>query len=254
MSDITPEVEPVAEAPAPLANPLENPTPAPAVTPEADTDPFDNEQVQQFDRKYVQKLREEAAERRTAAKKYEEAFSGYTPEEQAVWFALQQELVHDPKSAAAKFQDIANEILGTKPDAAPAAPAADAPAADKPLTQADVDRILSERDTKAQSDREVADATKKVVDEAVALGYEQGSAEWRELMFLARYEAEGDLTKAHEIREGRNKAAVEAYLAEKSGQGGVPVSHGGGDTPSQSQAIATFADAGEALRARLNAQ
>lgn len=250
MSDIAPDVAPApAPAPAPV-NPLETPAPAPAPAPEA-ADPFDNEQVQQFDRKYVEKIRTEAAERRVASKKYEDAFSKYNEQEQAVWFELAQELVTDPKSAATKFQQIAAEILGAPAEpAVPVAPVAD-PAGEKPLTQADIDRILAERDSKSQQERDLAAATSKVVSEAEALGYKQGSAEWRELMFLARYEADGDLTKAHGMRDARSKAAVDAYLAQKAGQGGIPVSKGGGDVPSEAHAPATFGAASEALRTRL---
>lgn len=266
MSDIAPEATPVADptpaAETPPVNPLE--TPAPAATPEIDSDPFDNEQVQQFDRKYVEKIRKEAADRRTATKKYEDAYAGYTPEEQAVWFTLQQELVNSPKTAAAKFQQIANEILGSTPEATP--PVADPePPAEEPkfLTQADFEAALTQREAKATEEREVAEATNKVVAEAEGLGYKQPNAAdaseaeksaWRELMFLARYEADGDLAKAHGIREARSKAAVEAYLAEKAGQGGIPVSKGAGDTPSQTAPVTSFSGASDALRARLAAQ
>lgn len=237
-----PAVEVTPAAPAPE-------TPAPEAAPEAPED------LSKFGEHadYIKELRAESAARRVAAKKYEDALKGYTPEEQEVWLGLQQELVNDPRSAAAKFQQIAKEILGADEPATPAVPETDLPT-DKPLTQADITKILADRDAKTQADQDLAAATTKVVTEAEDLGYKQGSAEWRELMFLARYETDGDLAKAHEKRETRDAAAVEAYLAKKAGQGGIPVSHGAGDTPSQTAAITTFEGAREALRARLNAQ
>lgn len=238
MSDIAPDVAPAVEAP-PAADPAPAPDPAPA-----EVDPFDSAEVQQFDRSYVEKLRKEAADRRTAHQPYAEAFGTYSAEEQAVWFDLAKELTANPKAAAEKFQQIAKEILGD-PNAAPPPPAPDA---DKPLTQAELEAKFAERD-QAQQLKEI---TAKIVSDATEMGYKVDTPEYRRLAFVAQYETGLDLKKADEMLKAERQAIIDGYVADKANGPRLP--QNGGGAGAEATPIKSFSDASDALRAMLAAQ
>lgn len=235
MSDIAPVVETAPVADAPVVD-------APVVdVPAADV--FDDAKVQSFDRPYVEKIRKEAADRRTAMKPYEEAFGGYNAEEQAVWFDLAKQLANDPKAAAARFQEIATGILGADEPAAVEPPEG----ADKPLTQAELDAKLKERDDANQ----LREITAKIESDAAGLGYKKEDAEgWRDLMVTAQYVTNGDLHAAHAHLVAKKQGWIDGYLKEKE-TGGVKLPTNGGTPGQPAEPVTTFASASDAFRASM---
>ncbi len=112
-ADFTPSGEgaPTTDAPSvdrAEAAPAVDPAPA-AVEPEVD--PFDSAPDDaKFDKKYVSKLREEAAARRTEAAKYKEVYGDFSQEDQQVWFDLANTWKTDPGKAAEMMETVLEEF------------------------------------------------------------------------------------------------------------------------------------------------
>lgn len=242
---------PAAAAPdAPPVNPLlADPAPEPAATPDpaaapasdgaaaysgdaGDTSP----EGETFPRSYVEELRQESAKYRTKAKTFEEAFSGYDDDSREAFLSLAKDLLEAPEDAAKRMLEVSRNLLGDQFDTF----LAEDPT-DKPLTAADVDRIMAEREQKAQADA----AVKAVEQEARDLGYTDGSPDIAELFWHAHNETGGDLKAAHEKVQARKQAIIDEYLAQKQADGSafpVPTTAGvgadqGADAPKD------FADA-----------
>lgn len=235
MSDIAPDV-------TPDVTPDIAPDVTPDVTPAAEPASDD---VGRFGEhgNYIKELRGEAAKYRTEAAPYKEAFGTYSPEEQAVWFDLAKQLANDPKAAAARFQEIATGILGAdEPDAVEPPEGAD-----KPLTQAELDAKLKERDDANQ----LREITAKIETDAASLGYKKEDAEgWRDLMVTAQYVTNGDLHKAHAHLEAKKQAIIDGYLADKQ-TGGVKLPTNGGTPGQAAEPITSFANASEAFKSAM---
>lgn len=251
--DITIGADPVAAAPASDAAASE----AAAQAAAAEADPFDNAEVQQFDRTYVQKLRDEAAKHRTDKKKFEDAFTGWEGEDADVWLDVIKAAA-DPNSkgsAAETLRKIADLLAPgdpAKPAAEAAAQAAEAAegadAASKPLTQADIDRIFAEREAQAQQDA----ALKAIKDEAKELGYEERTADYAQLMFYANFETKGDLKAAHEKIQANRQAVIDEYVRTKAADANLPTGGtGGGFHVSDEKKPKTISEASDALLAML---
>lgn len=234
------EAPPAAEE-APPASDDAPPADAPAA------DAFEDEAVQTFDRKYVTKLREEAAGHRTAAKVFTDAFSGYSEEERSVWLELATGLLNDPAATADRLQQIADRARGVDPGKeTPPAGEDD----DTPMTKAQMKAFLAEQEQAADLDRRVAD----IKSAAVELGYKPDSISYRTLLITAQ-ENGGDIAKAHGLLEGEKQAHIDAYVeAQRVAAEGNPTGGGNGRIPAQETKAKTFGEAGDALRAILDAR
>src|SRR5213078_902491 len=106
-----PDEPPAGGAPAPEATPAE---PAGATAPEpaatAD-DPWDTGAAQ-FDRPYVTKIRNEAANLRERFAPFRDTFEDMDQEDQQAWLYLAQEYKRDPQAAAAHFETVAKQLRG----------------------------------------------------------------------------------------------------------------------------------------------
>jgi hypothetical protein len=250
MSVIEPEVTPVAEPAAPEA-PAAPAAPAPVevVEPEAPAapaaDPFEDDGVQQFDRAYVQKLREEAASHRTKAKTYTDAFEPFDEPSREVLLDLARTIAADPVAGAARMKELAALLEGE-----PETPAVPDPDADRPLTRADLDKIQKERDDKAAEEKVQNGIRQEVVD----LGYTLDSRDHYNLLWEASHNHKGDLTAAHKALEAEKQAVIDKYLADKRGTAaGTPLAGSEGTPPANSEPITTFEQARASVEAKAKA-
>ncbi len=257
---ITPPAAPAGPVPAPGG-----PTGAPAVPPTppaagAEADPFDDPSTDSFPRPYVERLRSEAAARRTEAAAFKSAFEGYTPEDQAVLLDLAKTLRTDPASAAAWMQEQAQALLDADPDPAGGQDPADP---DAPLTRAQLDAYLAERDQKAAAERAQADQLAKIAGEAKTLGFDpeakvgQAARDYVALLHAANTETGGDLAKAAEVVRSERQKIVDDFLAAKAAGAGAattPPQVGAGRETQPSVADLDWDDLGRTVRKEITAR
>lgn len=249
----TPEgAAPAAEA-TPAGTPaVETPAAAPAAAPAAD--PFDTPEVETFDRKYVTGLREENAKHRTAVKRYEEAFKGWTPEDQDVWLETVGLASQSPAVAADRLRQIADLLHKGATVEQAVEQVAEGAAAEEPkfLTQAELDAQLAEREQNRLVEQHVV-AIKK---QAAELGYEEGTAAYHNLLWRATNETGNDLAKAHEAIEAERQAVIDAYVAAKAAEAEanpLGAGAGGAHVSGAVEHDGTFATARARTEARLRA-
>lgn len=247
-------ITPEAPAAPPAAPAQEAPSTSAAPAAPAEADPFDNAEVQTFDRSYVTRLRQEAAERRTAVRTYEDAFSAYTPEQRDGWLALASKLAaDDPSSQAEAAQimlEVAQGILGPGSiTETPETPSGEPDLGEKQfLTNEQLEAKLAERERQAAIDAEV----KKVQEEVSELGYKEGTADYQDLMWRAVNQHGHDLKAAHEARQAERQAIIDAYLADVEANGGLTVPRNG-QSGRQPSPITDFKAARASVEARIAA-
>lgn len=250
---LTPDKE--AELDAFLSEEPVESAPAESVAPAAEEDEVEVEipdelpEGDMFKRDYVEKLRRESAGYRERAKKYQSAFDGYEEDAVAEWLRLAQNLRADPKATAAEFQKLAEEIRAVYPEEE--VPAIEEVFSDgeQPLTIADLQRLLDEREQEQDMKVRVA----AIETEATGLGYKLGSDEYDELLWTATRLDSGSVKEAHDKLKARDQAVIDRYVADMKGSGGykVPV---GGAPASQEQKLDSFEAANEALASWLDSQ
>jgi hypothetical protein len=218
--------------------------------PEADV--FEDEKVESFDRAYVTKLRTEAAGYRTKAKAseaYDTAFSAYGDDERGFLLEIVAGIASGDAGTAKHLQDIAARILGDDGASEAAKTAAEAVVDDAPLTKAQVQTLLKEREDAADMEKRVA----TIKSTAEGLGYKQDTVDYDILLRTAQKNG-GDLDKAHASLEANKQAHITAYLAAKAADAeGSPTPAGSGGPADESVKPKTFSDASDAFREILKA-
>lgn len=269
-----PEDDPVEDAPA--ADTAAD-TPPADVSADADTDPAPADVDADFDatpddalpdmlpRAAVVKARKDAQRYRERAKTYEEAFDGIDEADRGFFLdlaaAYKQAVTSGDTARALELADHFRSTLTPAEQAAvTAAAAADPPTPgdDRPLTRAELDAYLAEKEAaKAAADAE-AKALQDIHDEAKTLGYEPDTVEYRLLLTVATTEpaAERNLAKAHDILKAREQAAIDAYVARQQAEANgtvtpTPRTGGAVDTPGPPK---TLEEAKAAMRASLDAK
>lgn len=237
------DLNPTGEAPAAPATPE-----APAAAEVEHTIPEPTAEADTFDRAYVEKLRRESAGYRDRAKRYNDVFEGYEEDAVEEWLALASTLKEDPKTAAARFQELAEAINAQYQEEQAAAEVA-AVEGDAPLTRKELEAFWSAK----QAESEQAMLVKKIELDAKELGYEKGSDDYELLLFEASRLPNGSIQDAHAKIEARNKAVLDAHLA-KLGMQPNPIVPVPGSAPSGERQLKTFAEANEALDAWLASQ
>lgn len=213
-----------APADAGAGAPPADPPAAPPADSGGDTDPFDDPAHDKFDRPYVEKLRREAAERRTALKQYEDTFSPYSDPERDVWKQLIAATAQDPSKGAEMMLDLHHRLLGTGdyaeegPD--PSATPGDGKSKldedlDRPLTKREMEAYLEDRARKSTEDQ----AVKAVTDEAVALGYTPKTHQYVALLRRALDDHSGDIKAAHAAFEADKQKVIDTFIAEQTAAG-----------------------------------
>lgn len=217
------------------------------VPPAGDADPFDNAETQQFPREYVEKLRKEAGDRRTAVKPFEEAFDGYDQEEVDVLLGLVRTLSSDPKTAAAQMAAIVENINEAYKEEADA----NGDQAPPPVTAKDVEKMLADRDQQAKLDA----VTAEIESTAKELGYEQGTEDYIQLLWLANNKTDFDLREAHKLIEGKRQAVIDKYLEDKQAEADGSLRRGPDGSPAgDAKPVTDFTGARAQLEARLKAE
>lgn len=203
-------------APAPEA--VAPPVATPPVTEAAPTpaDPFDTG-ADKFDRPYVEKLRNENAERRVALKKYEEAFGQYDAEAQEVWLGVAKLTATDAKAGAEALEEIVKYIRqGLTPEqAADKAGVTTTTEPDKPLTRAELDEYWNTKELESKTAAEGV----RIQAEAIAAGYKPGTPEYEALMLLALNHTNLDLGEAIKQTKVREQAIIDKWVADKAASG-----------------------------------
>lgn len=246
-------------APATEAAPVD---PAPPADPPAadDVDLFEADPTaDSFPRAYVERLRSEAAARRTEAKAFAEAFEGYSDEDRGTLLDLARTLRTDPASAAEWMRSQAEALLA---GADPAGAGDEEPEAevdpDAPLTAAQLERYLADREARREREAAEAKALDDIVSEAKGLGFDPATnrREYLALLDVANNETAGDLAKAAEVLRAERQKVIDDYLAAKARESDtaptVPPQVGGGrETPAQPR---DWDDIGRAVRADIAAR
>lgn len=247
LADVTTDT-PVADAPvdAPVAD-------APAA------DPFDSGQAT-FDRPYVEKLRNEAAANRVKAKEYEDKasryskFDGIDQTDLDVFGELANRYKTGDLEGAAEFaRNIASQLSpaqrGDVAEATGAAPT------DAPLTRAEFDKLMAEREQTQSVEAAQAD----LVREATELGYGPGTLGHLDVMRIASegFKATGqiDLAAAAAKVKEMQDALLDSYIESKKADAArSPKSApSGGAASGAKEAPKTLKDADAASRERVRA-
>lgn len=164
----------------------------------------------------VEELRAENARRRVQSKQYEDAFSGYQPDEQTALLDIAKQLA-DPSlqpAAAKRLQAIAEEILKGE-DSGPRRPTGEVDPLEKPLTRREWEDLERQKDQR-RTEKDNMDA---IYRDAEKLGYSDPDSPESALLFrFALRDTDGDLKAAHERVLAYNEAIVSRH-AEQVAEG-----------------------------------
>ena len=199
-------------------------------------------------RKYIESLRGESAKYRQRGQRYNEVFDGYEDDAVNEWLDLANTLKEDPRAAAERFQSIATAILESQTDPEPEV-TLDPETADAPLTRAEFDKLMAEREKAADLKRREV----QIEVDAKTLGYQPGSDDYDELLYVASRLKDGNIQKAHERMTAKKQAVIDAYVASLGGKP-APTVPADGSPASGEVKLKTFEDANKALEAWLSNQ
>lgn len=182
--------------------------------PTGDPDPFETG-ADRFDRSYVEKLRNEAADYRTKYAPYRDLYGDLDEDIREYVLELNRSLLSPDKS---RFVEEVKGLLAAIEGGDEPAPATTPPAAadddlDRPLTRRELEQLRAQEE---QAKREQAEM-QRIHDELNSLGYvpadkdEYGDTAAVIAMAVNRYG--GDLNKAHAARAERFQKAVDEAVA-----------------------------------------
>jgi len=226
------------------ATPAVAPTTAAPATTEAETSVLDMELpggMQQFDRSYVEKLRNEAAANRQKARDAEaraveqatklerfNAFDGYTDDDMQVW----EQMASDWKtgnynSAAETMQKIAQGVLGdpnaTNAERAEAAEVlADPEAAARSLTEDQVREIARSEQAEMEAAAKREQAVQNIYAQIKDAGFEDQGPDANSILWYATQQTEGDIEAAIAKHKAYQQGIIDRYV-ESMASGGSPV-------------------------------
>ena len=224
--DVTPDQ--IETPAAPEVGVAETPAEAPEV------DAFDDEGVTTFDRDYVKRLRDKEARYRTELREAQERWGdwdktldGLDDEQRGLARDLVSAILEGDVARAADIigPDELAKVLGVTP-AAVAEQVAEQ-TEDAPLTRADLQRELEEREAKQQTEREI----KAVYDEAKKLGYnpdaKAGTPEFGKWVMLVQHaQAAGGIEAGHKAMEAAEAAerqrVIDEYVASRNAGSPAP--------------------------------
>lgn len=196
MSDVAPD--------APEPDPVDEPLP---------------EGQDSFPREYVEKLRAEAAQRRTQLREYEQVFEGYEPEERSRYLELVGKLRDQPEAALEEFRGVTERLAKQLGKEFPTMTDAPAPAEEPVSEESDDERIarlVDERLAAEREAREKEEGIKATYAEAEALSDDYKTTAGKAFLFGVAQEMDVSLAEAHEIIQG----LTEQRIAERMPQGG----------------------------------
>jgi cobalamin biosynthesis protein CobT len=159
-----------------------------------------------FDRDYVEKLRNEAADYRVRAKEFHEAFEGYDEAATAKFLDLARGLNDETRhrEVGVEFFNIGKRILESLgEDVGDLA----APDPNRPLTKAELDAEFAAR----EEERNMAQLVEAIDHEIKELGYTQGSPDHYALMRLANDRDDGSIEEAHKSLQAWKKGIIDEW-------------------------------------------
>lgn len=191
--------------PPPSDNPVDDAAAATAAA-DAATAAADAAESEDYSPAVVGRLRDEAARYRQEAARYSSAFEGYDESERDIWLALPQAYREDPAAVGKWMQEQAAILLAEDND--------EDDDGDIPeyVTPDQLEEALSQTQQQAVLDAQV----QAVYRQAEEMGYEPGTTDYMNLLWLASEKTEGDLGKAHEMIEADRQRIIDAYLQEKT--------------------------------------
>jgi len=207
-----------------------------------------------YDQAYVERLNREAAEWRTKAQTYEEAFAGYGEDDRETVLALARALQTSPLEAAELMEQAVRAIRGEESiePAAPAPTPAAAPAADDvPITKAQLEEFLAAREAAAQASAAEQQMIAAVQQEVRDAGYDPADSWGLRVMQLAAFQTGGDIKAAVALVDAEKQKIIDDYVAAKAADGGITTPAVGGGIPSGEKTIKTLEDAANAMKERL---
>jgi hypothetical protein len=226
---------------------------------------INDDKVQQFERKYVEKLRAKEAELRVAVKPYKEAFSGFEPDDQEILLTMITELSTAPEVAAQKMVTLGNFMLYGE-DGPPASTEGkdgdddlDRPMTKRELQEHETKRQAEEqqrRDAQAQAEQQQRDVDKILAD-AKDLGYEPGTIDGQIFLGILAHQAGGDQAKAQKIMQDRDNRLIREYIKGKrtiASTGTASPQSGGQSAEVESHDPKDLDEAYEAAMARVRSQ
>lgn len=236
--------EATAAAAEMIANLPNEATQAPPATPE----PTDGGGEDTFPRSYVEELRQEAADYRTRAKNYEQAFSGMTEQEQRTFLNLAQDITQDPAAALETLRKVQENLAQQyePEDAAPTSPDQTTNGQAQMLTPEQIEAMVEARFAERDNEAKQRGRVQEVFDEALAINpsYKPGSDSLVQLLHVAQTDpaAGGTLQGAHMVLMGKleelRQWAIDDYrssLGERSTrrpvQGGTPTTGSPAEPP-----------------------
>jgi hypothetical protein len=219
MSDlIVPDAPDAPVGPEPYVAPEPDPEPAPAAeVPAVEVDDPDRDT---FDRPYVEKLRQEAAQYRTRARQYEEAFDGYDDETRQAFldFArLQYAAANGDEAAMAQLQEFYgdDEDDDTPDDGVPQFQSREEfEQFQRQVAREEAERLYQERESHQQ---QIA-AVEQVKVTARAMGYDTASPDYVLLMQFANQPDVISLDDPLVEADRRVKAYQQQLVAQFTGQ------------------------------------
>jgi hypothetical protein len=204
----------------------------------ADVDPFDADPTaDSFPRSYVERLRQEAAARRTEAQAFKEAFEGYSDDDRTVLLDLAKTLRTDPASAAEWMRAQAEALLAGDEAAGAGDGEGDDLDPDAPMTPAQLEKYLTDREAKKAAEAAETERVDAIVKEAEALGFSEKAnrREYLALLDIATHDTGGDLAKAAEQLKAERQKVIDDFLAAKAAEADAtpttPSQAGGGREP-----------------------
>lgn len=256
------DTPPPAPDGAPPADPPPSDPPPPAgaeteVPPSGETEtPSADDSV--FDRAYVEKLRNEAAENRVKRNEFEQSLGRYTSVFDGVddatvdaILALNGKLLSDPdKAGPLELIRTAKALLGDRFE--DVLKESDAP---QYLTAEEAERKFQSTLEQREKAQREADQLAAVQREATELGYADGTVENSMLFWFAVNETETDLKAAHEKVQAFKQNVIDTFVAEqkKINDGYPPQANSGGAPSDQAEAPKTLAEARAAMERRMAA-
>ena len=226
--------DPISEASAAAAEMIQSgaadgPAPEPAAEPAAEGE---GEVADTFPRSYVEELRQEAAEYRTRAKTFEQAFDGMTEQERRAFLNLAQDLTADPQRALETLDTVASNLRNQYD------PSKEVTSDGRPLSPEEIERLVEERFQQRDQAAAQQQRVQQVFEEAQKIhpNYKPGSDSLVQLLHVAQTDpaAGGTLQGAHAVLmaklEELREWAVEDYRNSLSSsrsqrrpvQGGTP--------------------------------
>lgn len=186
------------------------------------TDPFDDEKVETFDRAYVEKLRNEAASKRTELTKFKETFKDWPSEAVEGFLGLAKAIESGDAAAVPVLENLLSQLSPKEQEAVLEAITEQAEEPPKTLTAEEVEKMLEEREASKEAERLQEDNFKALKTEIEGLGYNLDAPnEEANLLFFYAQSQDGDVKDfqaAHKKVEAFRQGIIDSFVEKAAGK------------------------------------